>query len=95
MVPRMQQQPLRAHHRDGRLLRDEPRRLQRRGHDLCSPALHDFGDEPERQRLVCGEGARGVGELAHEGLVARGGGDAREGADVCGQPDVDFLRVGS
>ena len=89
----MQKQPLRPHHRDGRLLRYKLRRLERGGDDLVPPPLHDARDEPELLRLRGGEGPRGEGELVHEALVPGHFGHAREGADVCCEADVDFLSI--
>ena len=91
MVPRMKQQPLRPKHRDGRLLRNQRRSRKRRGDDLGAAAGDDAGDEPARERLGGGEGARGERELVHEALVARHFGHTRERADVRCQSDVDFL----
>ena len=91
MVPRMEQDALRPEHRDGRLLRDQLRGLQRRGDDLVPAAGHDARDEPALLRLRRGEGARGERELGDEALVARHLWHARERADVGGEADVYFL----
>ena len=59
MVPRVQQQPLRAQHRHGRLLGDKGRGLERGLDDLAAAPLDDARDEADGQGFGGGEVARG------------------------------------
>ena len=91
MVPCVQQHALRPDDRDGRLPRDHTRRLERRREHFVAPAGHDSRDEAHARRLVCAELARGICKLVYETMVPCNFGQARERADVCGEPDVYFL----
>ena len=92
MVPGVQQELLRAQHRDRGLLRDQRCSFQRGLHDLVSPSVDDTRDEPDGQRLGSGEVARGQGQLGRERLVASYLREAGERTDICCKPDVDFLQ---
>ena len=94
VIPRVREQVLRPNDRDGALRRDLARERERGGDDGVAGAGHDARDEPELERLGGGEGARGERELGGEGRVAGELWEARERADVGGEPDVDFLGCG-